>query len=132
MFKLTSRPGGIEGMLRDNPREPLFSLSETTQDPETGKDVTTEREYTIPVEYPPTVAMLYANVLGTAGAEQATTWAMRLSLGEDGWAALMSADIPRETFVRMVAVVIGKIQGLDVTAAGAAAPDPKAQPTAGD
>lgn len=124
MFKLTNRPGGLAGILEDAPREALFSLSETTQDPDTGKDVVTEREYTIPVEFPPTAAMLYAQVLSNAGAEQATTWAMRLALGEAGFAALCGADIDRETFVRMLAVVVGKIQGLDVTAAGAS--DPKA------
>lgn len=120
MFQLTSRPGGLQGILKDAPREALFSV--TDKDPKTGEDVTTE--YTVPVEFPPTAAMLYANVLGNAGAEQATTWAMQLALGMDGFAALCSVDVPREDFVRMVAVVIGKIQGLTISAEGAS--DPKA------
>lgn len=120
MFKLTSRPGGLAGILRDGPREALFSLTDTVQDPDTGQDVARDTEYTIPVEFPPTAAMLYAQILGTSGADQATTWAMRLSLGDDGWSALCNAPVDKATFVRMVAVVIGKIQGLDVTAAGAA------------
>lgn len=112
MFELTSRPGGLAGILQDGPREVLFSIDDT--------------EYTIPVEFPPTAAMLYANVLGTGGAEYATTWAMQLALGVDGFAALCAVDVPKEEFVKMLAVVIGKIQGFTISAPGATDPKPTA------
>lgn len=112
MFELTSRPGGLAGILKDGPREALFSIDGT--------------EYTIPVEFPPTAAMLYTNVQATGGDEQATTWAMQLALGVEGFAALCSVDIPKEEFVKMLAVVIGKIQGFTISAPGATDPKPTA------
>jgi len=118
VFELTSRPGGLAGILQDGPREPLFSVTDI--DPETGK--TSVTEYTIPVEFPPTAAMLYANIRSAGSDDEVATWALQLSLGMDGFRALCSLDVPREDFVKMLAIVVGKIQGHDISAPGAAAP----------
>lgn len=123
MFQLSSNPRGLAGILDSIPREALFSLTDKVTDPETGETTDKVSEYTVPVEFPPTAAMLYANVLANSGAEYATTWAMQIALGVDGFNALCGADVSREDFVKIVAIVVGKIQGLAVSIPGAS--DPK-------
>jgi hypothetical protein len=115
VFELTTKTGGLAGELLDGPRDELFSVD--------GK------VYTIPVEFPPMVGFNYITVQRRYGDEVAVSWAMELALGAEGLEALTGADVPNETFAKLVAIIIGRIQGLAMHVPGATAA-PKAPKTA--
>lgn len=104
MFEFTSRPGGIAGQLLDAPRDELFSVD--------GK------AYTIPVEFPPTVALAYASVKLQYGEEAVVAWAMQIALGDEGLSVLTNLGVPKEDFTKLVAIVVGRIQGLAMVIPG--------------
>lgn len=115
MFEFTTRPGGVAGQLLDSPRDELFSVD--------GKS------YTIPVEFPPTVALAYASILMQYGEEPVVAWSMELALGKEGFSALTNlTDVSKEDFTKLVAIVIGRIQGLAMVIPGPGSADgPKAR-----
>lgn len=114
MFEFTSRPGGIAGQLLDAPRDELFSVD--------GK------VYTIPIEFPPTVALAYASVKLQYGEEAVVAWSMQVALGDEGLSVLTNLGVSKEDFTKLVAIVVGRIQGLAMVIPGpGSATGPKAR-----
>jgi len=72
--------------------------------------------YTIPKRFGYTWALEYARVGRTEGATAGVVWAMERALGTVGFNVLFSTDVSDEDCEKMVAFVIGRVEGL---------PDPK-------
>jgi hypothetical protein len=114
MFEFTARPGGIAGILADSPRDELFRVD--------GKI------YTIPVDFPPTVALAYASIKLQYGEEAVVAWAMQIALGDEGLSVLTNLGVSREDFTKLVAIIVGRIQGLAMVIPGpGSATGPKAR-----
>lgn len=124
MFNYTKRVGGIAGLLLDSPRDELFNVTEVVD----GKRET--KSFTIPVDFPPVCGVTYAMIRRNAGEETAVAWALELAMGREGFSAMSDIDIPREDFVKIIAVIVGRIQGLAMEVPGADAPKALSKPTA--
>lgn len=90
------------------PREELFSVG--------------DNKYTLPVKCPLSLAMGYATVNRQFGSEMATSWALEMALGEAGLNALLNSDPSDSDLVKIISVVLGRIQGIAVPVPD---PDPK-------
>jgi hypothetical protein len=116
MFEFTTPVGGLAGVLLDGPREELFSIADD------GKT----RVFTIPTEVPPAVPLAYAAIKNRGtDSDTLVAWVLNLMLGEDALSALTNLDITAAQFAQVVAIVVGRAQGLNIDVPGATTP-PKA------
>lgn len=94
-------------------REPLFALDGIT--------------YTVPKRFTPSDMLMYAHAVRHYGNDQATSWALEIALGPDGYNALLSAGdaIGHDDFAKLIGVVTYRMVGLD-----AEVPGPKEDETA--
>lgn len=107
MFEFETRVGGLAAKMRELPQEELFQTNLKEAD---GTEVL--RVFTIPVDFPHTVAIGYATMQRVHGDEMAVNWLLEVALGTEGLVALTQADVPRDAFVQVLAVIVGRTRGL--------------------
>jgi hypothetical protein len=98
VFEFQTRVGGLAQQMRDLPQEDLVTTGDVV--------------YTIPIEFPPMVSVGWSTVTRQYGDDVATTWLLETALGSAGLAALTQADVPRDAFVQVLAVIIARTRGL--------------------
>ena len=113
MFEFTTESGGVKAAIEKMPRDELFSVDGVP--------------YTIPTKFPPIVAIMYGRMVREQGNDAMVAWALDIALGPVGMNAFLSVSPSEEDIVKVVAIILARIQGLAAVIPGPGSADgPKA------